>query len=110
MEKLAFTPQEKEQTMALYHSVFDLIAESLQPGDLEHMRQHLADAMEKHQIERNIFGLNPILLGLQTAQLVVEEIGLRRDAVIAIMMRTGVEAGYLTVDDIQLHSGTAPNV
>ena len=47
MEKLAFTPQEKEQTMALYHSVFDLIAESLQPGDLEHMRQHLADAMEK---------------------------------------------------------------
>ena len=105
MEKLAFTPQEKEETMALYHSVFEQIAESFMPGDLEHMRHHLADAMEKHQIDRNIFGLNPILLGLQTAQLVVEEIGLRRDAVIAIMMRSGVEAGFLTVDDIQATYG-----
>lgn len=105
MEKLAFTPQEKEETMALYHSVFEQIAESFMPGDLEHMRHHLADAMEKHQIDRNIFGLNPILLGLQTAQLVVEEIGLRRDAVIAIMMRSGVEAGFLAVDDIQATYG-----
>ena len=105
MEKLAFTPQEKEETMALYHSVFEQIAESFMPGDLEHMRHHLADAMEKHQIDRNIFGLNPILLGLQTAQLVVEEIGLRRDAVIAVMMRSGVEAGFLTVDDIQATYG-----
>ena len=91
--------------MTLYHNVYEQIAASLMEGDLEHMRQHLADAMEKHQIERNIFGLNPILLGLQTAQLVVEEIGLRRDAVIAIMMRPGVEAGYLTVDDIQADYG-----
>jgi GTP pyrophosphokinase len=49
--------------------------------------------------------LNPVLLSFQTAQLVVEEIGLRRDAVIAILLRPSVEEGYLTIDDVQADFG-----
>jgi GTP pyrophosphokinase len=52
-----------------------------------------------------VFGLNPILLSFQTALLVVEEIGLRRDAVIAILLRPSVEEGYLTIDDVQADYG-----
>ena len=37
--------------------------------------------------------------------LVVEEIGLRRDAVIAILLRPSVEEGYLTIDDVQADYG-----
>ena len=105
MENFAFTPQEKEETLALYQQVRELTGDSLMTGDIDRMRHHLMQAIEEHQMHRNVFGLNPILLGFQTAQLVVEEIGLRRDAVIAILLRPSVEEGYLTVDDIQAEFG-----
>ncbi len=105
MEKLTFTPQEKEQTLALYQQVRQLIGDSLHDGDEERMRQHLMNAIENHQVNRNIFGLNTVLLSFQTALLVVEEIGLRRDAVIAVLLRPSVEDGFLTIDDVQAGYG-----
>ena len=104
-DKIAFTTQEKEETLALYQQVRELIDDSLIEGDVEHMRHHLMNAIEQHQVQRNVFGLNPILLSFQTARLVVEEIGLRRDAVIAILLRPSVEEGSLTIDDVQANFG-----
>ena len=105
MKTFAFTTEEREQALTLYHSIYEQIENSLEETDMARLRQHLMNAIERHQLTRNIFGLNPILLGLQTAQLVVEEIGLRRDAVIAILLRPSVEEGYLTVDDVQSDFG-----
>jgi GTP pyrophosphokinase len=105
MEKLAFTPEEKELTMTLYHRVQELVKDSLGEGDEQHMRHHLMRAIEEQQMHRDVFGLNPVLSGFQTAKLVVDEIGLKRDAVIAILLRPSVEEGYLTVDDVQAEFG-----
>ena len=105
MDKFAFTTEEKENTLALYQQVRDMISDTLIEGDEGRMRNYLMNAIENHQIHRNVFGLNPILLSFQTALLVVEEIGLRRDAVIAILLRPGVEEGYLTTDDVQADFG-----
>ncbi len=105
MERLAFTPEEKEQTMTLYHRVQELVKDSLAEGDEQHIRHHLMRAIEEQQMHRDVFGLNPVLMGFQTALLVVEEIGLKRDAVIAILLRPSVEEGYLTIDDVQADFG-----
>ena len=105
METFAFTQEEKEQTLALYQHVRELVADSLLAGDEEKLRNHLRDAIDRHQIQRNVFGMNPVLLSFQTALLVVEEVGLRRDAVIAILLRPSVEDGYLTIDDVQADYG-----
>ena len=104
-ERLEFTPQEKEQTLALYQQIREQIAPSLRDGDEEHMRQLLTAAVESRQVERNVFGLNPILLSFQTAQLVVSEIGLRRDGVLAVLLRPCVEQGMLTVDEVRQQFG-----
>jgi GTP pyrophosphokinase len=105
MVKFEFTQQEKEETLALYSEVRALLGDSLKKDDEQLMRHHLMRAIEEQQMQRNVFGLNPVLLGFQTAQLVVEEIGLRRDAVIAILLRPSVEEGYLSIDDIQSDFG-----
>ena len=105
MDTITFTTQEKEDTLVLYQEVRELIDDSLMEGDVERMRHHLMNAIEHHQVQRNVFGLNTILLGFQTAKLVVEEIGLRRDAVIAILLRPSVEEGHLTIDDVQAEFG-----
>ena len=105
MVKFEFTQQEKEETLALYSEVRALLGDALKKDDEQLMRHHLVRAIEEQQMHRNVFGLNPVLFGFQTAQLVVEEIGLRRDAVIAILLRPSVEEGYLSIDDVQSDFG-----
>ena len=104
-EKLEFTLQEKDETRALYQLIHEQIAPSLVDGDEERMRQIIMHAIGQHQLERNIFGLNPILLGFQTAQLIVTEIGLRRDSVLAVLLRPSVEEGLLTVKEVRQQFG-----
>ena len=104
-EKLEFTLQEKDETRALHQLIHEQIAPSLVDGDEERMRQIIMHAIGQHQLERNIFGLNPILLGFQTAQLIVTEIGLRRDSVLAVLLRPSVEEGLLTVEEVRQQFG-----
>ena len=106
-ERLEFTTQEKEETLALYQHIREQIASSLHEGDEERMRQLMMSALESQQVNRNVFGLNPILLSFQTAQLVVDEIGLRRDGVLAVLLRPNVEQGLLTVAEVRTYFGEA---
>ena len=106
-EAFKFTPQEQKQALTLYAELKEKIAASMEPGDEEKLRRHLHDIIEKNQIERDRFGLNPIVSSLQTALLVVDEIGLRRDAVVAIMLNPSVECGLLSVDQAASDYGMA---
>jgi GTP pyrophosphokinase len=104
-EKFEFTPQEKEEILSLYNSVKQAIAPSLTDSDEEKMRHYLTGYIEQNHIRRDVFGLNPMLLGFQTAYLVVEEIGLKRDAVLAILLHPCIEDGYLTIDAVRREFG-----
>ena len=104
-EKLEFTTIEKEETLALYQKIREEIAPSLHDGDEERMRHSMLQALETQQLQRNVFGLNPILLSFQTAQLVVDEIGLKRDGVLAVLLRPSVEEGLLTIDEVREQFG-----
>ena len=97
-ERFEFTATERKQALTLYAELKDKIASYLGDDDEEKIRQHLTYAIEHGQVERDVFGLNPIITSLQTALLVVDEIGLRRDAVIAIMLYTSVMNGTMALD------------
>ena len=100
-DRLEFTTEEKEETLALYQKIREEIASSLHEGDEERMRHNMLQALETKQLQRNVFGLNPILLSFQTAQLVVDEIGLKRDSVLAVLLRPSVEEGLMTIDEVK---------
>ncbi len=104
-ERLEFSTKEKEETLTLYQKIREQIAPSLAEDDEHRMRQLLTKAIETNQVNRNVFGLNPILLGFQTAQIVVDEIGLKRDGVLAVLLRPSVEQGALTVEEVKSQFG-----
>ena len=91
----------------LYAELKEKIAGSLEPGDEEKLRRHFHRIIENNQVERDQFGLNPIVSSLQTALLVIDEIGLRRDAVVAIMLNPSLECGLLTVNEAAADYGMA---
>ena len=100
-DKFTFTPEEKDETLKLQLWLKGQIGASLIEGDEEKIRHHLMHKIENGQVRRDIFGLNPILLGFQTARIVVEEIGLRRDAVLAILLHPSVVDGMLTIEEVK---------
>ena len=104
-EKLEFTIQEREKTLALYQKIRASVAASLVEGDEERIRQHLIATIENGVVKRNVFGQNPILLAFQTAQLVIEEIGLRRDGVLAVLLRPCVDYGQMTIQQVKKEFG-----
>ena len=106
-ERLTFSIEERQQISALYAELKPKIAPTLADGDEERLRHHLLTALEEGQVQRDHFGLNPIVSSLQTALLVVDEIGLRRDAVLAVMLRPCVDAGFLTIDAVGADYGLA---
>ena len=100
-DKFTFTTEEKDETLKLQLWLKEQIGASLIEGDEEKIRHHLMHKIENGQVRRDIFGLNPILLGFQTARIVVEEIGLRRDAVLAILLHPSVVDGMLTIEEVK---------
>ena len=104
-ERLEFTIKEKEQALTLYQHIREQIASTLLEDDESRMRKYLLSTIEQCQVSRNIFGLNPILLAFQTAQLIVDEIGLRRDGVLAVLLRPSIEQGFLSIEEVQQQYG-----
>ena len=93
--------------LALYTELRDKISSTLHDCDELRVRQQLMNAIEQGQVTRDYFGLNPIVTSLQTALLTVDEIGLRRDAVLAIMLHPCVESGVLTIEEVGQIYGTS---
>lgn len=104
-DRFEFTQQEKEATLQLYVMLKEKIGSSLLSGDEEKMRGHLVDAIEQNHVSRDVFGLNPILFGFQTAMIVVDEIGLKRDAVLAILLHPSVSNGFVSLDEVRSQFG-----
>ena len=96
-----FSTAERAETLRLYGELKDRVGDSLHDDDEKKLRQHIGRLMENHQLQRDVFGLNPVLTGLQTAVLLVDETGLKRDAVLAILLRYSVESGLMTIADVE---------
>ena len=100
-DRLHFTSEEREAALKLYNEVKELTSSSLSAEEEALLRSHIMTVIEQGQVQRDVFGLNPILLALQTTKIVVEEIGLRRDAVLAVMLRPSMEQSVISLDEVQ---------
>ncbi len=98
-ERLEFNAEERKLALSLYNQLKDKLGTTLSEGDEAELRRQLDRSMNEGQAHRDVFGLNPIVSSLQTAVLAVDEIGLRRDAVVAIMLRSCVDQESFTTDE-----------
>jgi len=99
--KLTFTPDEKRSAVALLVELRTSVGDTLRPDDEEKLRQLLTDAINANKIQRDVFGLNPVLTALQTALITAKEIGLKRDGVLATMLYASVVGGYSSAEDVE---------
>ena len=104
-EKLVFSTEEQDTANGLLSKLLANDANGFQPNDAEKLRQHIDQYVHSGTLQRNIFGLNPIVYALETAEIAFDEIGLKRDAIIAIVLYTGVVAGLSDTAQIEKDFG-----
>ena len=84
-----FTIKEKDLLFSLYRKLLQLSGETLQKGDCKKLKTHLVNTIQNNRIQRDIFGLNPVIKDMQTAVIVAEEIGMKRASILGLMHRFG---------------------
>lgn len=106
MEELfEFSASEREQALELYGKLKDVVGPSLRPDDERKIRSFLSEQMERNLLRRDVFGLNPIITSLQTALIVADEIGLRRDSVMSILLYPSIMNSILSLDEVEQQYG-----
>ena len=94
-DKYLLTSAEKALFYDLYKQLMQLAKGELRDGDYEHTKAYLTEAEEAHALQRDVFGLHPLLTSLQTALIVATEIGMSRASVLGVMLHRLVLNGQL---------------
>lgn len=84
--QLVFTQKEKLMLTDLIKNLRSAKGYALTRKDELCIFEHLRKSIVNNEIQRDIFGLNPIILSLQTALIAVEDIGLKRDGTMAVLL------------------------
>lgn len=101
MEDASFlTINERKLVAELYKELKTLSGTTLQEDDCQQVKQLLIDAVVEKSVQRDAFGLNPIVLDMQTAVIVASEIGLMRASILSIMLHRVVKSGYVSIEKI----------
>ena len=98
-EKFEFTLEERRELGEITQRLKALVGDEIGEEDEAKVRKQLEEEIDGNKIRRDVFGQNPILLSFQTAELEVNEIGMKRDCVLAILLYNSVICGNMTVED-----------
>jgi len=85
-ETLITTDIERKKINELKEQLFNLLGDTFSEEDKWFISKLLTERIESGELKRNVFELNPVLMGLQTAILAVQEEGMGRDGVLAIIL------------------------
>lgn len=100
-----FSPEEKDLVVELYGRLMHAAHQAMRAEDTHMVRRYLHRAVTEGNLQRNEFGLHPVVLDLQTAIIVSQEIGLSRAAILAIMLSSVALGKACTREDIERDFG-----
>ena len=104
-EKFKFTTEELAELQRIATHLKTTMGDTLEPDDENYLRQQLEKEISDNKIKRDVFGLNPILLSFQTAELELAEIGMKRECVLAILLYNSIINGILTLEEVEKKFG-----
>ncbi len=103
---VTLTEQEKTELRETQQKLQSLVADMLTPDDFSKIRQILQKAIVNGTLQRNTFGLHPILFDMQTAAITAEEIGLNRASILAILLHDCVALGEVSPEYVGREFGS----
>ena len=100
-----FTKTEKAELTALYRRLMQSAGDSIAREDVKKLKNYLIQAAADNNLQRNNFGMNPVIRDMQTAVIVSEEIGMKGSVIIGIMLHEIVKSNMLSLEDVRAAFG-----
>lgn len=96
------TSEEKEELLAKFSQLRNLMEPVLQEGDTRLLTSCITPAADTEvAYTRNAFGLHPLMLAVDTGIILCERVSPDRTMVLAVLLREAVHAGILTVQNVR---------
>lgn len=102
-----FTEEEKAELLEMSEQLRQQMGDEYREEDAKKVRDQIESDLQENKIKRDVFGLNPILMSFQTALLELEEIGMKRDCVLSILLYNSVANESLTIEEVETEYGTS---
>lgn len=100
-----FTSSEKREILKLNTELRKGLEGGLLSGDYRYIKNLIGKAIADNRIVRDNFGFHPVIIDMQTAALVGQEIGHHREIIISILLNRCVQSGVVNIEDINTHFG-----
>ena len=104
-EREFFTPEEHRELFKLYKELLHLSEDMLRKDDRNKLKHILVQAAQNHSLQRDVFGLNPIIKDMKTTIIVAEEIGMQRASILGIMLHESVQCGFYPIEQVKINFG-----
>ncbi len=102
-----FTAEEREEILAHNAVLRKNIDGGLHSTDYRFIKEEIGKALAEGKMGRDTFGLHPVIIDMQTAVLVGQEIGHHREIIISILLNRCVQQGVTNIEKIKSHFGEA---
>lgn len=106
-EKFKFTDEERTTLLEIAEQLKSLMGDEYAEEDAVKVRAQIESELQENKINRDVFGLNPILMSFRTALLELEEIGMKRDCVLSILLYNSVANESLTIEQVEKEYGAS---
>ncbi len=95
-----FTPEEKLELLSIYRKLLYSNENSIDYDTIAKLKQHLTTAIQSNKLVRNNFNMNPVIRDLKTALIVSEEIGMKGNAILSILLHEAAKADEISIAQI----------
>lgn len=102
---LLFTKDERTELISLLKTLRSAAGNAVTRTEEKKIYSCLKAATGNGDIVRDVFGINPILSSFRTALIAHEEIGLKHDGIIAILLYTGIKDNSAAIEKIREEFG-----
>ena len=92
--------EERSDFVKTYRNLLRSVGDTALPGDMAKVKKYIGNAVEKSGYGKDVYGLNILLRNIHTALIAVEEIGLKRSSILAILLSQLVIEKICTIEQI----------
>ena len=103
-----FTPEEQAELLVKLPQLAKQAGDSMDDDTLALALRQMRLAADSQLLTRDVFGHNPLLIDVGTALIVSDEMGMRRAAMLAVLLHAAVRVGV--IDSVAIEKGFGTDV
>jgi GTP pyrophosphokinase len=99
--------EERNDFLKTYRNLLKSVRDNMTlPGEMAKVKEYIKSAVEKNVYGKDVYGINILSRNIHTAQIVSEEIGLKRTSILAVLLSQLVLNNHCDIKEVEKDFGS----